>query len=628
MNKRFTKALFISAVTLCSISAVTAQNDKERAVIIKATNVNKLQELSAQFSEEFHKKKAEAFRMAKANNWETEIITPEGGMKSLIEVTEDGKPVYLTTHNAGSAITSRTNHLYPGGSLGLNLTGTGMIVGMWDGGYPRPTHVSFTNRYTRKDGNGSTAFHPTHVLGTLIGSGTSSGTNLPGRGMAYEATAWVCSYDNDASEMADMASQGLILSNHSYGLDATTLPNWAFGAYISVSKNVDDITFNAPYYQPCFSAGNDGTGNYDILTDRSLSKNGIAVAASSEVLNYTGPGSVGLASFSSWGPSDDKRVKPDIATKGLAVRSANSTTNTSYVNSQGTSMSCPGITGTLLLLQQHYKNLNDGNYMRSSTLRGLVAHSADEAGNSDGPDPLYGWGLMNAKKAAEIISGNGTTSTIQELTLMPGEVYTKQISVSGTQKVIATLAWTDPSGPQNNGTHNSTTPVLVNDLDITLTKLTDTYYPWKLQSNNNLPAEKGVNNVDNIEKVEINDASGDYIVTISHKGNTLRNPGGIPLQIYSLIISGIDAVAGIHDVKQTAFEVWPNPATDNLNVRLADMPLGNANVTIHDVQGRQVLSREMKELDSVFDVSMLNSGIYLVTVNNGQASETKKIIVK
>ena len=52
--------------------------------------------------------------------------------------------------------------------------------------------------------------------------------------------------------------------------------------------------------------------------------------------------------------------------------------------------------------------------MRSSTLRGLVLHTADEAGTSPGPDYRFGWGLFNTERAADVISESGISSTILE----------------------------------------------------------------------------------------------------------------------------------------------------------------------------------------------------------------------
>jgi hypothetical protein len=57
------------------------------------------------------------------------------------------------------------------------------------------------------------------------------------------------------------------------------------------------------------------------------------------------------------------------------------TFNGSIRNINGTSMAAPAITGLIVLLQQHYKNVNNV-FMKAATVRGFFCHSADEAGAS------------------------------------------------------------------------------------------------------------------------------------------------------------------------------------------------------------------------------------------------------
>ncbi|MGV3460489.1 MAG: S8 family serine peptidase [Flavobacterium sp.] len=626
MNKKITKALFVAALVFGGSQAVFAQNAEERARIIEATNVEGLREIAQRADREFHEKQERARTVAAQRGWPLEIVKEDGGLSTLVDISDEGKPLYLTTDNAGLATTSRVAALYPSGSLGLSLTGNGMTAGVWDGGYPRSTHVDLSNKYVTIDGSGTAAFHPTHVLGTVIGRGTSTAS---ARGMAYGASGWFADYGNDLSEMSMAVADGLLLSNHSYGFDIDNVSTWMLGAYISLAAEVDNITFNAPYYQPCFSAGNDNNGNYDRLTDRSLSKNGIAVAATNQVSNYIGPGSVTLASFSSWGPADDKRIKPDIATKGVNVLSCSNTTNTATAQSSGTSMSCPGVTGALVLLQQHHKNLNGGAFMRSSTLRGLVAHTADEAGLFDGPDAKFGWGLLNATRAAQTISKRGTPQGVMdELTLYPGQTITRTFTASGTETLIATLAWTDPPGPQRNSEAFPSVKALVNDLDITITKGSETTYPWKLTETDGDPAVRGVNDVDNIEKVEVKNPTGNYVVTISHKGTTLSNPSGVASQAYSLIVTGISGeVLGNDIAEEKLFSIWPNPANDMVNITLSDAVAANASVVLYDVQGRYVQSSKLISQETTIDISGLASGVYFANITNGNAKSMKKVII-
>jgi len=69
----------------------------------------------------------------------------------------------------------------------------------------------------------------------------------------------------------------------------------------------------------CTGASNNGAAGYnpdgsryDLLASNKLGKNAIVVGACHDVLNYTGPESVVQAPFTSWGPTDDWRIKPDL----------------------------------------------------------------------------------------------------------------------------------------------------------------------------------------------------------------------------------------------------------------------------------------------------------------------------
>ncbi|MBC8645411.1 S8 family serine peptidase [Flavobacterium lindanitolerans] len=167
--------------------------------------------------------------------------------------------------------------------------------------------------------------------------------------------------------------------------------------------------------------------------------------------------------FSSWGPTDDGRIKPEIVAKGVGVRSTLVASDTASGLKSGTSMASPAVAGAALLMQQHYHNIYN-NFMKAATLKGLLLHTADEAGFYDGPDYEYGWGLLNAERAANVITGKNTGATIiDELTLTNGETYTKSITVNGTEPLQVSISWTDRAGNANSGTVDLPTLALVND---------------------------------------------------------------------------------------------------------------------------------------------------------------------
>jgi len=568
-------------------AAVLGQNQKDKQKIIANSNTAELQQLVEKYKKEYRDNLAKAEGLALVFNWK-KTFTEGNTFSELVGVTDQNKPIYFATYNSGAGVTSRANRLYTGGSLGLNINGEQMLAGVWDAGSAMPSHQLFTGRLQVMDGTTSTHYHAAHVAGTVIGSETvESGF---ARGMAYKANAHSYNWNNDAAEVADAAANGLLLSNHSYGYNPSFVSISQWGKYDQDSQDFDNIMFNAPYYQFVCAAGNSrnagynsGKNGYDLLTGHTVSKNGIVVAAVNEVSNYTGPTSVVMSSFSSWGPTDDGRIKPDISAKGVDTYSAMDGSNASYSSLSGTSMASPSVTGTLLLLQQYY-NQQKGSFLKAATLRGLMIHTADEAGSSPGPDYRFGWGLINAEKAANVITKNELQSYILENTLSNSQTFTLQVNALGTEPLVATLAWTDPAGNLPSSTTDDATANLVNDLDIRITKASTTFSPWKMNpANPSAAATTGDNLVDNVEKVEINNPSGSYTITISHKGS-LQNL----LQNYSLIVSGVtvrdfwitsnENLNGIcAGVASTSFDLTlqtKSDFTDTVNFSALNLPSG------------------------------------------------------
>lgn len=620
----------------------SAQTEEQRAKITKDYDKVRLSQMEEKFRADALRDKEEALRLAKVNNWKVSFTDEDGAYSELMRVNFDGTPVYYKASNSGSAITSRVNLINSGGAMGLNLNGQGMIVGEWDAGPVRATHQDFGSRVILKDGvifdepsDGSD--HATHVAGTMIGSGSG---NANAKGMAYQGTLWANTWTNDQSEMVSQASQGLLVSNHSYGLNLDFSQLYYFGAYMAESKDYDDIMRAAPYYQIVVAAGNDRQNfqeynptkaGRDMLTGTSTSKNAIVVAAVNQVNTYVNGLSVSVGDFSNWGPTDDGRVKPDISTKGVGVFSTTNVSNTSYGNKQGTSMAAPGIAGSLILLQQHYNNLNDS-FMRSATLRALVANSADEAGtgqNFPGPDHKYGFGLMNAARAAQTISDRNEGSLIEELSLSQGQTYTRIVTGTGLEAVKATIAWTDLSGNINSGTVDSPTPSLVNDLDIRVTKLTTVYYPWRLNMSFIQGGAKrdGDNNVDNIEKLEVPTIEGGlYTITVTHKGSIV---GGS--QPFSLVVTGIDEQLATTEFSSSALQLYPNPAADNFQITISESVSDITKVEVYDMLGKLISSKEISSAileDYQFDISNFVDGIYVVKISQGDQVGIRKLVKK
>lgn len=527
---------------------VFSQTDSQQQQIKIKYNQQKLSSIQERLDTKNKLQQEELKVLAIQRGLKKRIVLPDGGVAELQYIAEDGSPIYYRTFNVNTAKSTRANYLNSGGGLGLNIDGQNMIAYVWDGGHARVSHQEYdgaggSNRVSVEDasseGGTQLNFHAAHVTGTIAASGVQANA----KGMAPQSRVRGYMWNNDVAEATSAAANGMLLSNHSYGYRSDLVPDYYFGAYIDESRDCDELMYNAPYYLMVTAAGNDGNNNsyngsplngnssYDKLTGHATSKNNLVVANAQDA-NIDSNGnlvSVSINSSSSEGPTDDLRIKPDITGNGTSVTSTYESSDSAYGTISGTSMASPNVTGTLLLLQQHYNNIK-GSFMRASTLKGLALHTADDAG-PNGPDAVFGWGLLNAKRAAEAITEESSSTKIEELVLNNGETYEITVNANGIEDLIASVSWTDLPGTATTQT-NSSTPRLVNDLDIRVTKNGTTYFPYRLTSITSNGT--GDNKVDPYERINVNNASGTYTITVSHKGSL---SGGS--QNFSLIITGI-----------------------------------------------------------------------------------------
>lgn len=611
---------------ICGISYAQTQDDIE--TIRSNSNVSELESLSLKYKAEAERNKELALSLAKTNRWSVTFINKDGTVSELMGVSPDGKsPIYFTPDNVAAAKSTRTNFLNSGGGLGLNLNGQSMTAYVWDGGATLPTHNEFGGRVSILDGvttivaGSNNSQHANHVTGTIVAAGSVAAA----KGMANMANAKTNEWNIDLAEATTAATNGMLLSNHSYGwrlrdnFNNVIMAAWRFGAYETFARDWDNLMFNAPYYLMVKAAGNDGTDNtantnplggntsYDKLTGYATAKNNLVIAnANDAVINATTGAltSVTINTSSSQGPTDDLRIKPDLTGNGTAVYSTATLTatptpltNSSYGSATGTSMASPNVTGTLLLLQQHYKNLK-GNFMRAATLKGLALHTADDAGPT-GPDAIFGWGLLNAKFAAETITKNGTFAIIQEHTLPNGSSYSFPVTSDGVNPLIASISWTDPAGTANLGSIvNVGTARLVNDLDIRVTNSAGTVFPYRLLSAtvNGL----GDNTRDPFERIAISGAAGNYTVTISHKGTLVNN-----LQKYSVIVTGITVPVADLYVKDRPFDTGVEPNPDSGPMWISD-----------DIWVRQNIDAGLTHENPEYKTSSPNA-VYIRVYNKG-----------
>jgi len=335
------------------------------------------------------------------------------------------------------------------------LNGSGVKAGIWDVAdganpyYVDGTHSDLTGRVTYAENNNTPVgflTHATHVAGTLGGTGAGSEADgwspLQWRGLAPNVNliSYRITDDNDFfnDHNAAINTYRINVSQNSWGFIINSANCDRYGDYTSYSKVVDRIV-NGSWGRPIpviFAAGNDRddadcpiheTGNgYSTLPDPATAKNAIVVGAVND--------SKSMTQFSSWGPTDDGRIKPDIVSSGCkgSLKPAvgflpdsdeyifSTIPSNDYGGACGTSMSAPVVSGIIaLMLEQYRYTYPDDEYPLPSTLKAILLHTAEDLNNT-GPDYTTGWGRVNATAAIESVKNKNfleSNITVQNNTI-------------------------------------------------------------------------------------------------------------------------------------------------------------------------------------------------------------------
>lgn len=397
----------------------------------------------------------------------------------------------------------RANSLDTQSGVGNNYTGVGVGVLVRDDGIVGP-HIDFQGRINNSTASGTGQTHGDGVAGIMAGAGN---LNPDMRGMAAGADVYVSNY---VANFLDTPTQNYI-NNDIVQITNSSYSNGCNAGYTTIARTVDLQSNDIPSLMHVFSGGNSnnsncgyGAGNQwgNITGGHKQGKNVIATA------NVFFDG--GLVNSSSRGPAHDGRIKPDITANG---QNQNSTSeNNQYLVFGGTSGAAPGIAGVSAQLYELYAELNGGNHPPASLIKATLLNTANDYGNV-GPDFKFGWGIVNGNRAGKLIEDE--RYLVDEIS--QGVTNTHNINVpAGTSQVRFMVYWNDPAAAAG------ASPALVNDLDLVVTDpSSNTYLPWILDptpnpANLDAPATNGIDRLNNMEQVLINDPdSGNYTIDIS-----------------------------------------------------------------------------------------------------------------
>lgn len=414
-------------------------------------------------------------------------------------VMPSGKP-----ENLYGRTNHRSNFLASDYSSGLHYDGTGVTIMMQDDGIIGP-HIDYKGRIDQSGcGFCSTDIsdtHGDHVSGTIMGAGN---IDPHAKGMAYAADLLVYgSGNNNYNQVPNLyANNELVVTSKSYS-------DGCNGGYTNLARSLDEMTNDLRSIIHVFSAGNEGdqdcgygpVGWGNITGGHKAAKNVVTVGSLNLYDN--------ISNFSSRGPAEDGRIKPDICGVGEGVNSTGP--ENGYFVSQGTSMSCPGVAGTVAQLYHAYRDLNGGDNPTSGLIKAAILNTGEDLGNP-GPDFIYGWGRINARAAYELLrDGHYFTDTISQ-----NENESFIINVpAATKELRVMLYWTDIEGS------TSAQFALVNDLNMyAVSPNNDTLYPWVLDHSPTLASLSAIavrerDSINNMEQVTIeNPTAGSYEINI------------------------------------------------------------------------------------------------------------------
>ena len=294
----------------------------------------------------------------------------------------------------------------------LTLKGNGQIVAVSDIGLDTGTkstvHEDIRDRILdiidySGDGAEDTTGHGTHVTGSVLGDGTLSGGQYAG--MAPEAELVFQAIGTDSGGIVALNSNIYTVFQEAYNADARIHTNsWGSdtdGLYEGYSYYVDKFAWEHPDMLILFSVGNegediddDGVADQDSIHSPATAKNCLSVGASETdrgetfstgsystwgnrwpslfgtdpiKTDYMGDDSGGIAAFSSRGPTDDGRIKPDIVAPGTFIISTQASmgwydwdtfsTGDHYAYMGGTSMATPMVAGSAVLVREYYTDI-------------------------------------------------------------------------------------------------------------------------------------------------------------------------------------------------------------------------------------------------------------------------------
>jgi subtilisin family serine protease len=533
----------------------------------------------------------------------------------------------------------------------LSLTDSGITTAhlqFYDAAYPITAPGVFPNHrkivaYKNYTGavfgdNANFSWHGTHTDGTTAGNDTLLGPSVYD-GIAKEARLYFVDIGSDA---------GLVVSTDLTPMYDTVylgrgLPyqilqhsgSWGWGnssgTYLLQDASTDAYAYKYPRLLNIYAAGNE----YNAMTLRNpgISKNSITVGA-------TGNGTVSntIAGFSSRGPTQDNRIKPNLCAPGDVLYSAAGGSTNQYASLSGTSMATPSVNGTIGLMRQYLlagyyptgaaRAADSIRYISANLLRAMAIVSTDpNVGAYVPPSFDMGWGRIDAESVL-FYTGDARKLIIKDDTVgvTTGQSRVDSFNVNSGIPLRICVVWTDTAAAP------SATRTLVNNINVQLTAPGGTFYRGNLYTGGVSTANPATWDTTNVEECfRVNaPATGRWRLTVT--GQNIPNG---PMGFAYAITGDISPIVGIEENTNPLVPIEKvifNPITNGrilLKVSLAAK--GRVEARLIDLTGRIVETIARTDLpagESVLDLhSQLPSGVYFLEVKTSSAHKIGKLLI-
>ncbi len=447
--------------------------------------------------------------------------------------------------------------------------------------------------------------HGTHCAGIIAGNGASGEVdengNLYGLGVAPGASIIAQRIFDGVGNYAappsferltrDAKRAGADIGSNSWGDDTQGRYDISAMEFDALVRDADALTLGDQQYILEFSAGNAGSGQQTIGSP-AVAKNVIATGASqNDRVDFViyGEGTEAMADFSSRGPCEDGRIKPDVCAPGTWIASLQSFSATDqyawaaisplYQYQGGTSQAGPHVSGAAAVFVQFYRETHTNTTPSPALVKAALINSAvdldDSAGTGPTPNNDEGWGRVDLTQI--IGSARAVDFVDQSVLLTNNQVFEKNILVaSANEPLVVTLTYTDVPG------FPGAIPALVNDLDLEIIAPNGSIFRGnQFDQGESVPNATGHDSINNVEGVYIGEPlAGEYIVRVRAR-NVVQDARADSLftdQDFALVTSGdlVPAGASLVALNRGAYR-----APDMMRITVIDRDrAGNPSVSV------------------------------------------------